>query len=270
MDFGGRLTDPNVALALTGWIRFGNSSSNIAASQRPKLDAIWPRLEALDANGTWQLVDDNVGLPAGSTKTIVCDLRGKLPSGATKLRLSTSYEVRWDAISLCRIAPDQTMRTTEIVPAEADLAWHGFCELRPTSPDAPQVPNLDRVSNQAPWVLSLVGWCTRYGPVGPLTGAADRRSAILNSGDGLTLEFPGSGLPPIDSGSSRTLALATTGWIKAADPNSEPDIAIWPFPGGGDVWEGAEPESDWQLEYNTRWSSGAGEAPDAPVKPDNL
>jgi tetratricopeptide (TPR) repeat protein len=270
LDFGGRLTEPNVALALTGWIRFGNSSSNIAASQRQKLDAIWPRLEALDADGTWQLVDDNVGLPAGSTKTIVCDLRGKLPSGATKLRLSTSYEVRWEAIALCRIAPDQTMRTTEIEPADADLAWHGFCELRPTSPDAPQVPNLDRVSNQAPWLLSLVGWCTRYGPVGPLAGAADRRSAILNSGDGLTLEFPGSGLPPIDRGSSRTLALATTGWIKAADPNSEPDIAIWPFPGGGDVWEGAEPENDWQLEYNTRWSSGSIEAPDAPMKPDNF
>jgi hypothetical protein len=213
-------------------------------------------------------VDDNVGLPAGSTKTIVCDLRGKLPPGATKLRLSTSYEVRWDAIALCRIAEDQTMQTVEVAPAQAELAWHGFCELRPTSPDAPQVPNLDRVSNRAPWLLSLVGWCTRYGSVEPLTAAADTRSAILNSGDGLTLEFPGDGLPPLDERSSRTLALATTGWIKAADPNSEPDINIWPFPGSTDAWEGAEPGNDWQLEYNTRWSSGHIEAPAISKKPD--
>jgi tetratricopeptide (TPR) repeat protein len=270
LDFGERLADPNMALALTGWIRFGNSSSNIAASQRQKLNAIWPRLEALDADGKWQLVDDNVGLPAGSTKTIVCDLRGKLPRGATKLRLTTSYEVRWDAISLCRIAADQTMQTVEVAPTQADLAWHGFCELRPTSPDAPQVPNLDRMSNSAPWLRSLAGWCTRYGAVGPLVSEADTRSAILNSGDGLTLEFPGGELPPGEQGGARTLALVSTGWIKAADPNSEPDIAISPFPGSGDVWQDAEPENDWQLEYNTRWSSGEIGDPAALLNPDRL
>jgi hypothetical protein len=145
---------------------------------------------------------------------------------------------------------------TELQPTAADLAWHGFHELRPTSPDEPQVPNTARHSDQPPWINTVAGWCTRYGDVAPLVLEADEQVAILNSGDGVTATFSADDLPAPRNGDVRTLALMTHGWIKAADPNSEPDVGVWPFPGSGGVFNEKAPESDWQLRYNTRWVPG--------------
>ncbi len=253
LDFGDVLDADDLLLVLTGWIRFGNSSANIASSQRNDLQVIWPRLEAVGSDGRGHLIDENVGLPAGNTKTIVCDLRGKLPPGTRKLRLTTSFEVRWDEISLYHATPNQRLRVTEIRPAEAELAWHGFYELRPNSPDAPQVPNLTRHSDRPPWTNTVAGWCTRYGDVVRLVAESDEQLAILNSGDCATVSFPAGSLPAPRSGETRTLALFTRGWIKAADPNSEPDMNVWPFPGAASGFDDDRPESDWQLRYNTRW-----------------
>ena len=97
-DFGDLPTSDDLLLVLTGWFRFGDSSTNIAGSQRGDLQVIWPRLEVAGADGHWQIVDDAVGFPAGNTKTIVCDLKGKLPADAWRFRLTTSFEVRWDCI----------------------------------------------------------------------------------------------------------------------------------------------------------------------------
>jgi hypothetical protein len=254
LDFGDAIDSDDLLLVLTGWIRYGNSSANIASSQRGDLQVIWPRLEAAGADGAWQVIDENVGLPAGNTKTIVCDLRGKLPVGARRLRLTTSFEVRWDQIALYHAAATESLRVTEVRPSEAELAWYGFNELRPTSDDAPQVPNLARHTDTAPWINAVGGWCTRYGDVLPLVDAADEELAILNSGDGATIEFPAAGLPAERAGDVRTLALFARGWIKAADPNSEPDVDVWPFPGGDAPFDEARPDADWQLRYNTRWT----------------
>jgi hypothetical protein len=253
LDFGDALAADELLLVLTGWIRYGNSSANIASSQRGDLQVIWPRLEAAGVDGRWQVVDENVGLPAGNTKTIVCDLRGKLPPTTKKLRLTTSFEVRWDQIALYHAAPSDALRVTEIRPSAAELAWHGFYELRPHSADEPQVPNLARHSNRPPWINTVEGWCTRYGDVKPLVMESDEQLAILNSGDGVTVTFPAGGLPAPQPGALRSLALFTRGWIKAADPNSEPDISVWPFPGGDGAFDESAPGQDWQLQYNTRW-----------------
>ena len=92
-----------------------------------------------------------VGFPAGNTKTIVCDLSGKLPAGTRRLRLTTSFEVRWDRIALYDAVPADALAVTELEPATADLQWHGFAELRANADDQPQVPNLSRMSNTPPW-----------------------------------------------------------------------------------------------------------------------
>jgi hypothetical protein len=239
-------------LALTGWFRFGNSSTNIAASQRSDLQVIWPKLEAAGADGHWQTVAEVVGFPAGNTKTIICDLTGKLPAGTRRLRLSTSFEVRWDRIALYDTVPTESLRITEIEPVAADLQWHGFAQLRASADDEPYVPNLARVSNTAPWFTGVEGWCTRYGNILPLVETADPMMAILNSGDGATIEFSASALPSREPGTARTLMLYTRGCIKEADPNTLPDRYIDPLPelrGNSD----AAHAIDWQLEYNTRW-----------------
>jgi hypothetical protein len=251
LDFGPLESSQNLLLALTGWFKFGNSSTNIAASQRTNLQAIWPRLEACDAAGEWHIVDEMVGFPAGNTKTIVCDLSGKLPPDTERLRLTTSFEVRWDRIALYEAAPPSTAQITELRPAEAQLHWHGFAELRPHSDDQPQVPNLARLSITPPWLTNVEGWCTRYGDIMPLVAESDPMLAILNSGDGSTIEFDAAALPARPPGAARTLLLYTRGWIKEADPNSLADRRVDPLPDRQDIE--AELEADWQLEYNTRW-----------------
>jgi hypothetical protein len=251
LDFGEVDQCNSWLLALTGWFKFGNSSTNIAASQRGDLQVIWPRLEAAGADGRWHVVEEIVGFPAGNTKTIVCNLAGKLPADAWRLRLTTSFEVRWDHIALYETVPADQVRISELEPAAALLEWHGFAELRPQADDQPQVPNLARMSDTPPWFTSVAGWCTRYGDVMPLVAAADPKMAILNSGDGATIEFFADKLPPQEPGTERTLALYTRGWIKEADPNTFPDRRVEPLPETGDAT--SETIGDWQLEYNTRW-----------------
>ncbi|MEX2093666.1 MAG: VCBS repeat-containing protein, partial [Pirellulales bacterium] len=250
-DFGDLPTSDDLLLVLTGWFRFGDSSTNIAGSQRGDMQVIWPRLEVAGSDGHWQIVDDAVGFPTGNTKTIVCDLKGKLPADARRFRLTTSFEVRWDRFSLYHAVLRDAIRVTEVAPATADLQWHGFAELRPQSFDRPQVPNLSRVSDVPPWFTTVEGWCTRYGEVVSLLAASDEQIAILNSGDGATIDFPADGLPPREPGSVRTLLLYDRGWIKEEDPNSLYDRRIEPFPGSDRV--SGDDREDWQLQYNTRW-----------------
>jgi tetratricopeptide (TPR) repeat protein len=251
LDFGKLESSDSLLLAATGWFKFGNSSTNIAASQRTNLQAIWPRLEARDAAGHWHVVDEMVGFPAGNTKTIVCDLSGKLPPGVERLRLTTSFEVRWDRIALYEAMPADTAQITELTPTDAELQWHGFAALRPQSPDRPQVPNLDQLSNTPPWLTNVEGWCTRYGDITPLVVESDSMVAILNSGDGATIEFDAAALPARSPSTARTLLLFTRGWIKEADPNSLADRRVDPLPGAQD--SETQSDADWQLEYNTRW-----------------
>ncbi|CAD7694872.1 unnamed protein product [Ostreobium quekettii] len=250
-EFGELAADDDLLLVLTGWFRFGDSSTNIAASQRRDLSPLWPRLEVATADGEFHVIDDAIGFPAGNTKSIVCDLRGKLPPHATRFRLSTTFEVRWDQIALAHALPAHTAQVTQIDAAMADLQWHGFADLPQPTLDRPQTPDLRRVRNRPPWLTSLQGWCTRYGDMVELVAEADDRLAILNAGDGATLHFDTSHLPSPPPGMKRTLALYHRGWIKEENPNSLPDRNVAPFPGSGRA--SADPEEDWQVEYNTRW-----------------
>jgi hypothetical protein len=159
--------------------------------------------------------------------------------------------VRWDRFALYHAASHDSIRVTEVEPSAVDLQWHGFAELRPQSFDRPQVPNLARISNVPPWLTTVEGWCTRYGDVSSLVTAADEQFAIMNSGDGITVDFSAGELPPREIGSMRTLLLYDQGWIKEEDPNSLPDRRIEPFP-GSDRASGDDQE-DWQVQYNTRW-----------------
>jgi hypothetical protein len=245
-------SEKQLLVALTGWFKFGNSSTNIAASQRRGLQPIWPRLEARDARGQWRVIDEMVGLPAGNTKTIVCDLSDKMPPDADRLRLTTSFEIRWDRIALYEAVPAGAAQVSELRPTAAQLHWHGFAELRSHAADHPQTPNLARLSNAPPWLTSVEGWCTRYGDVAPLVIEPDEMMAILNSGDAATIEFDAAQLAARLPGTTRTLMLYNRGWIKEADPNSLADWRVEPLPDSGRL--DRQSEVDWQLEYNTRWT----------------
>lgn len=235
------------ALVLTGWYRFGSSSTNVAASERADIVGEWPVLE-VQQGGDWLEVDVEVGFPAGNTKTIICDLTDKIPMDANVFRLTTSLEVRWDAIHWGSLLPSDQLQIVESSSKSAELQWHGVSHLTATCPDGPQVPMPLSDSTMRLWTSNLPGWYTRYGDVQSLLRVSDERLALLASGDGVTVDFSQSGkLSPSDS--ETTHLLYVRGWIKEWDPNAAPAESLSPFPGS----DSASEHGDWQLEYNTRW-----------------
>ena len=248
LDFGPLPPGEDLLLCLTGWLRFGSSSNNIATSQRADVQPIWPRLEAQTKDGQWHTVSENIGLPTGHPKSIVCDLEGRLPADVVRLRLTTTFEVRWDEIALLRKASSEASQVTLLPLKNADLQWHGFADVRIRQQGHPETPDPRQITDTPPWSNGVQGWCTRYGAVDSLLTVADQKLAIFNAGDGMTLHFDASNQPDLPPGKTRTLAIYSRGWIKEGDANSFPDADVAPFPGSDD------PENQaWQIEFNTRW-----------------
>ena len=241
---GGDARAPFV-LALTGWLQYGDASANIASSQNSSLPVIPPKLEAETARGEWQRLDVVIGMPAGKTKTILCDLTGKLPRGAQRLRLTTTFEIRWDRIALFERAPESEISRHALKPARAHLRWRGFSEIKSRAPGHPQTPAYDKVSPRPPWRTTPEGWCTRYGDVFELVNQRDDQLVLVNAGDALRLRFAEKSLPPVSAGRVRTFFFHSVGWDKDADHNVIEGDTVEPLP--------VVSRGDWQARYNTRW-----------------
>ena len=245
MDFGPLDTARPLVLALTGWIQYGDASANIASSQNAFLPVIPPRLEVETADGAWTAVDVVVGMPAGKNKTILCDLNGKLPPGAKRLRLTTTFELRWDRIAIFERGAATDVVQREVLPREASLRFRGFSEIKSRAPGHPQTPDYDRVSPRPPWRTTLQGWCTRYGDVLDLVKSRDERLVIVNAGDAVKLRFDAKALPPVAPGNERTFFFYSVGWDKDADHNVVDGDTVEPLPVAGGL--------DRAAEFNTRW-----------------
>jgi hypothetical protein len=245
MDFGPLDVARPIVLALTGWIQYGDASANIASSQNASLPVIPPKLEVETASGAWVPVDVVVGMPAGKTKTILCDLTEKLPNGAKRLRLTTTFELRWDRIALFDRVPETEMVRHEVLPCSAELRFRGFSAIKSRAPGHPQTPAYDKVSPRPPWRTTPQGWCTRYGDVLELVQSRDERLAILNAGDAVTLRFDSKALPPLASGRERTFFFYSVGWDKDADHNVVEGDTVEPLPVPGGT--------DRAAQFNTRW-----------------
>lgn len=245
MDFGSLEVTRPLVLALTGWIQYGDASANIASSQNRARPVIPPSLEAETPDGRWLPVEVVVGMPAGKTKTILCDLEGQLPIGGRRLRLTTTFELRWDRVVLFERAPESATTRHELPPSAADLRFRGFSEIKSRAPGHPQTPVYHRRSARPPWRTTPQGWCTRYGDVLDLVRSRDERLVILNAGDAVTLRFDAAALPPIPQGLERTFFFQSMGWDKDADHNVVDGDKVAPLPVAGG--------RDRAAELNTRW-----------------
>jgi hypothetical protein len=260
LDFGELYVDRPLILALTGWLRFGGGTANIAASQDPNLPFPFPQLEVETASGTWKNIELAVGAPAGKTKTILVDLAGKLPAGSRRLRLSTAFEIHWDRIALFeRVASDGT-HINVLAPAKADLHWRGFSEFEPSPWYVPLTPVYDRIRSRPNWLITPSGWCTRYGRVDELLAKRDDALVLLNGGDELTLTFPAKASPARAEGGLRDFFLYSVGWDKDSDFHVLAGTTVEPLPFTGmDDQRYAEPQQPpidrqwWIGKYNTRW-----------------
>ncbi len=250
LDFGELDVSRPWVLALTGWLQYGDASTNIAISQNASLTIVPPTLYAETSANNWTKLDVVVGMPAGKTKTILCDLTGKLPPGTRRLRLVSTFEVRWDRIALFERLPMDAITIRQADPTSAQLHWWGFADLRSRGAGHPTTPDSQTRSDFPPWRTTLQGWCTKYGQVLPLVTARDDQVAILNAGDALTLQFDAAAFPPTAPDHRRSFFFYSVGWDKDGDHNVLDGDTVEPLPRSAPP---ATTSDEWQLEYNTRW-----------------
>lgn len=260
LDFGELAAERPLVLGLTGWLRFGGGMANIGASHDSSLPFPFPVLEVENSKGEWVRVDVTPSAPAGKTKRLMMDLRGKLPADSRKLRLTAGFEIHWDQIQIHERADQSLMRVVRLAPGTTDLHWRGFSEFRELPWNQPLTPDYERVRQNAHWRITPAGWCTRYGEVNELIAERDDALALLNGGDELTLRFKASRLPAKSAGMMRDFFLFSVGWDKDSDFHVVQGDRVEPYPfhGMNDQLYGKEAravrsDDSWVRKYNTRW-----------------
>lgn len=247
LDFGP--VDPGRALilGLTGWLQYGDASVNIAVSQNNSVAMMPPRLEVETTSG-WEPVNVEVGMPAGKTKTILCDLTGKLPADTRRFRLIGNVEIRWDRIALFERLRHPSRHVLSLKPSSARLYQRGYSEMRVRARGHPPTPDFAAVAAHPPWGTTPEGWYTRYGDVRPLLTEGDGKLVLVGGGDAVALTFEATGLPDIPEGWMRTLFFYSVGWDKDGDYNVAAGENVEPLP--------LRAPGAWELDYNTRWVPG--------------
>lgn len=255
LDFGLLDHTRPLVLALTGWLNYGQASTNIALSQSQANEIIPPKLEVETMDGQWHPVDVVVGMPAGKTKTILCSLQDKLPTGAKRLRLTNTFEIHWDRIRLMERIELPKEVIHELSPSSAVLQWRGFSQMKSRAPLHPTTPDFTIVYDHPPWRGVLEGWCTRYGDVLELVRHCDDQIILANAGDVVTLEFKAADFPSPVKELQRTFFFYSYGWEKDGDHNVTRGDTVGPLPTEGPNMPIAQDidSSDWRIRYNTRW-----------------
>ncbi|HSE41913.1 MAG TPA: CRTAC1 family protein, partial [Acidobacteriota bacterium] len=225
----GPITDSNrLLLFLNGWIFPSDASINTGLSQGKSERATPPTLEVLDNNGKWKQVDV-IGFPGGKDKTVVVDLRGKLTSSTSKIRIRSSMEVYWDQICFAEESQTGSVKQTKLKPVSSDLRYRGFSRLYRKGLYGPHWFDYNAVSKDPLW-RDLAGNYTKFGDVNPLLLEADSKYVIFNAGDEIALEFDTKSLPELPQGWTRDYLIFTIGWLKDGDLNTATSSTVEPLP----------------------------------------
>jgi tetratricopeptide (TPR) repeat protein len=215
-------------LLLTGWTDYAFSSHNVAASQAG-LEMSLPALQVKDAQGHWQTVIEDIGIPVGRPQTVTVDLSGKFLSASREVRILTNMRIYWDQILVDTSASDATTQINRLEPLVADLHWRGFsAEVTPDGRE-PFGYDYSRVSAQSEW-KTMPGRYTRAGDVRELLAKSDDLFIISRPGDELVLSFDATRLAPLPVGWKRTYLLYADGFSKEMDINSASPDAVAPLP----------------------------------------
>ena len=227
LDLGPLLSDDQVFLVASGWIRPTDTSINVASAQGQSPPPRPLAVQVPDGSGGWVDAIANAGFPAGKRKTIVLELDATLfPAGDHRVRLVTNLEIYWDRIVFCVDEVDTpTQRPLDLVAA--DLHYLGFPEMERSDADAPWLPNYDQLDPSPRW-RDLEGYYTRFGDVTPLLATIDDRYVIMNAGDAIALSFETGAPPP--KGWVRDYVFFSDGWVKDGDWNTVASQSVGPLP----------------------------------------
>jgi hypothetical protein len=232
LDFGEAAPDNRAILVLSGWVDWADGSTFLGMSQQNAAGLIPPSLQVKNAQGEWETVIEDMGLPAGKPKTIVVDLTGKFLSGSREIRIVTNLCVYWDEIFLGTDSGAPPVRLTELSAESAGLRFRGFSEVV-IHPERKQperfVYGQMRPLHRWNW-NPTPGLYTRYGDVRPLLEAVDDLLVIMGSGDELQLRFDATQLPELAAGWKRNFLLFVDGWAKDGDANTAFSQTVEPLP----------------------------------------
>jgi len=231
IDFGEGLqdisADTRLVLFASGWVEYGYSSTNFAASQAGvTLSA--PTIEVWRA-GQWVELFKEVGYPAGIRHTMTLDMTGHVFPTDSRLRLSTNMELYWDQIFISAVSTESGLQVTEASASHADLHFLG--SPREYSPDGrlPLLYDYGSVDRTTPWKM-MAGMYTRYGEVTDLLTGADDRYVVMGPGEELTLRFPAHAFGPVPNGYRRSFIFKSDSYCKDMDLYSAYPETVEPLP----------------------------------------
>lgn len=262
LDFGDQLAelpaDARLILVLHGWVEYGYSSTNFAASQAG-LRAEAPTI-AVQRDGQWVALLREVGYPAGVNHTMTVELTGLLQPADRRLRVSSNMELYWDRIFLARHLPDVPLKLTEVAARSADLHFRGY--PREFSPDGrhPNLCDYNNLDRTVSWKL-MSGNYTRFGQVAELLEAADDCFVIMGHGEELTLRFAVDSFGPVPADGRRSFLLKTDSYCKDMDLYTVDPDTLEPLPfhgmsgypyGPDEQYPDTEKTRDYRRRYNTR------------------
>ena len=263
LDLGAVRDPADVRLYLNGWIFPAGTSTNVAAAQNPDVKIIPPALYVGDGRGGWQLADRNVGLPCGKRKTMVLDMSGRLVPGDYRVKLTTTFEIRWDHVFFTSGETEAPYHRNELPLVEAVLRERGYGTRYREVEDGPDLWDYNRLlpPSQAPDWPSIEGAYTKLGDCAALLRAVDDRYAIVGPGDELRMLFDGRKLPPLPSGWKRDFIFTSDGWTKDSEKNTITGEQVGPLPfhgmkrypyGADEQFPDTAAHRAWQREWNTR------------------
>jgi Tfp pilus assembly protein PilF len=265
LDLGAWDSNKPLRLLIDGYTDYFTATSMYAADQAG-IKVLAPYVEAQNANGEWVRVVEDMGFPAGLSRTMIADLTGKIPTGTRHIRIVNNLKIYWDAIRI-----DQTVepianadaRVSEVPLANAALAFLGFPRETRLTPASDTVYSYSHRSMSGPYVHAA-GNYTRYGDVRSLLKSSDDRFAIFSSGEGLKLDFDPRKLSALPTGWVRDYFFYADGFEKDLDfyaahgftvePLPRHGLISYPYPDGKEYPADSE-HLNYQLDYNTRQRS---------------
>ena len=259
LDLGEWDAQKPLRLIIDGYTDYFTATSMYAADQAG-IKVIPPYVEALDAQGKWVRVVEDMGFPAGLERTMVADLTGKLPAGTRRIRIINNLKIYWDAIRIDQTPDAPDVRVAQVPLARAALDFVGYPREMRLKPASDTIYSYSHRSMTGPYARAA-GNYTRYGDVFDLLRDSDDRFVVFGSGEGLKLDFDPRELPAPPAGWIRDYFFYADGFEKDLDfyaahaftvePLPRHSLLPYPYPKGSGYPSDAE-HLGYQLEYNTR------------------
>lgn len=228
LDFGDFNDTDSIFLFLQGWLFPTDASINVNMSQSSATNLIFPSIQAVNQDGRWDTIIDNIGFPKGKNKTIVIDLTDKFLSSDYRLRIRTNMQIYWDHIFLATDVTNNISLVT-LKPNSAKLQYRGFSIINRKDFSSPHIPDYYNITSGQKW-RDLTGIYTKYGDVLPLLLESDSKYVIMNAGDEISLEFLASDLPSLPMDWRRDFLFYNDGWLKDGDLNTANGQTVNPLP----------------------------------------